>query len=210
VIANSRWMAELAQEAGWQSVVTIPLATGQQGASEPSAHNDALFFAGRIMRSKGLSFVVDEVLPLLPDNIRVRVAGTVWQEDEARVLEHPRVDYLGKLDADELAREYQAALCTIVPSLAPEGFGLAAVEAAAAGGVVVASNHSGLAEAVLPQAGFLAEAGNAEEWASLIRDIAGWSDKMRRDFLAKAGAAVRKRYSWARVVKDTLALYDAT
>lgn len=209
VIANSTWMAALASEAGWEQVSTIPLATSQRPACARSGHNNSLFFAGRIMRSKGLSFLVEEVLPLLPADIRVRVAGPVWEPNEARLLKNPRVDYLGRLDPNELAREYGAALCTVVPSLGPEGFGLAAVEAAAAGGVVIASNHSGLAEAVLLEAGFLAEAGNATEWTKWILEVAAWRDKKRQAFIAKASAAVSKRYGWSRVVRDTLAVYDA-
>jgi phosphatidyl-myo-inositol dimannoside synthase len=209
VIANSNWIAGLARQAGWAEVVTIPLGADAPQSDTANSHNGALLFAGRIMRAKGLAFLVEQVLPLVPENVRVRLAGTIWDEDEARVLEHPRVDYLGQLDADELAKEYRAALCTVVPSLGPEGFGLAAVEAAAAGGVVIASNHSGLAEAVLPESGFLVEAGNADAWARQIRKVASWSHADRRAFVERSSAAARERFSWKRVAEQTLAVYES-
>jgi glycosyltransferase involved in cell wall biosynthesis len=208
VIANSRWIAGLARDAGWRRVVTIPLATAHARGEFAPDHGNALLFAGRIMRSKGLSFIVNEVLPLLPDEVCVRIAGTVWEASEGRVLDHPRVDYLGRLNEDELAAEYRSALCTVVPSLTPEGFGLAAVEAAVAGGVVVASDHSGLQESVLPDTGFLVEAGNATEWARQIRKISGWSEKEREEFVRRSSAAASEGFSWSRVVKDTLSVYD--
>ena len=209
VIANSGWIAGLASKAGWRSVVTVPLATSPARGPAAPKHENAILFAGRIMRSKGLSFIVDEVLPLLPDDIRIRVAGTVWDDEEAQALENPRVDYLGRLGDDDLAAEYRAALCTVVPSITPEGFGLAAVEAAVAGGVVVASNHSGLMESVLPETGFLVEGGNAVEWAKRIREIAAWSRKERDNFVSRSSAVASERFGWSRVVKDTLTVYDS-
>ena len=209
VIANSHWIAGLAKDAGWRSVVAVPLATSQATSTCPTDGNNALFFAGRIMPGKGLSFIVEQVLPLLDESIRVRVAGTVWDEDEERVLAHPRVDYLGRLEPRELAKEYRSALCVVVPSLGPEGFGLAAAEAAVAGGVVIASDHSGLAEAVLPQTGFLAESGAPEAWAERIRQIAAWSKQTRMAFTRRSSSVASKRFSWTRVVTDTLAVYDS-
>lgn len=209
VIANSHWIAQLALDAGWTSVVTVPLATSQSSSAGAAAHNDALLFAGRIMAGKGLSFIVERVLPLLEESIRVRVAGPIWDEREARVLEHPRVDYLGKLGPDELAREYRCALCVVVPSLAPEGFGLAAAEAAVCGGVVVASNHSGLTDAVPSECGFLVEAGAPEQWAERITEIAGWSEPQRSRFVRRSARIASERFSWKRVLKDVLSVYDS-
>ena len=209
IIANSGWIASLATEVGWRSVVTVPLATSHARGEFVSNHNNSILFAGRIMRSKGLSFIVNEVLPILPEDIRIRVAGTIWELTEAQVLENPRVDYLGTLEEDDLATEYQTALCTVVPSITVEGFGLAAVEAAVAGGVVIASNHSGLTESVLPETGFLVEAGNAGEWATKIREIRVWSEKEREEFVRRSSAVASERFNWSRVVKDTLSVYDS-
>ena len=209
VIANSQWIAGLAREAGWTSVVTVPLAVSQAEPGTAADHNNALLFAGRIMADKGLSFIVERVLPLLDQRTRIRVAGPIWEQDEARVLDHPRVDYLGRLSSDELAREYRSALCVVVPSLAPEGFGLAAAEAAVAGGVVVASNHSGLTHAVPTESGFLVEAGEPQQWAQQIREIAGWSKDKRSTFVRRSRSAAAKRFSWARLVKDVLSVYDS-
>ncbi len=208
VIANSEWIAALARQSGFKNVIAVPLATEFTTSIGLNPNNGHLFFAGRIAKSKGLAFVVKEVLPLLPDHIRLRVAGTVWEQSEARVLQSDRVDYLGSLSADQLAVEFASSLCTLVPSLGPEGFGLVAVEAAVAGGVVIASNHSGLAEAVAPGIGFLEPAGDARAWAARISLVASWSPSERERFSGNAAATARALYNWDRVVSDTLRAYD--
>jgi glycosyltransferase involved in cell wall biosynthesis len=206
VIANSGWIAGLAKDVGFTRTVQVPLAT-TFARSPARDNNGALLFAGRIAPAKGLAFIVEQVLPLLPPSVRLRVAGNIWDAEEARVLDSPRVDYLGSLPAEALAREYATAMCTLVPSLGPEGFGLTAVEAAAAGGVVIASNHSGLAEAIGPGLGFLEEAGNASAWARRILEVTSWNKEQREAFVADASARAAEFYNWDRVVRDTLAVY---
>ena len=209
LIANSDWIAGLARDAGFGNVSTVHLATDLARSGETGAHNGALLFAGRITPSKGLSFLVEQVLPLLPNPPRLRVAGTVWDEEEAKVLSSPLVDYLGSLPPEKLAEEYESALCTLVPSLAPEGFGLTAVEAVACGGVVVAAGHSGLAEAVIPGSGFLADVAQPEEWAARIAEIMAWSADERSRFVARSQRQARERYDWGRVTRETLGVYEA-
>ncbi len=207
VIANSNWIADLAREQGFSDVVTVPLATDIKAEQMPGQHNDCLFFAGRIMPSKGLSFIVKEVMPLLSIPLKIRVAGTVWDEQEGSVLSDPSVEYLGVLDQKGLIEEYGKALCVVVPSLGKEGFGLVAAEAAACGGVVLASNHSGLKEVVTEDIGFVADPKNPAEWAAVIKKMRGWLPEDRSEFLQKSMAITRARYGWNRVAKDTLSAY---
>lgn len=206
VIANSSWIAGLAEEVGFQTIIRVPLATTFNRIAVART-NGALLFAGRITPAKGLAFIVEQVLPLLPPDIRLRVAGTVCDAEEARVLSSSRIDYLGSLTSDRLADEYAAAMCTVVPSIGPEGFGLTAVEAAAAGGVVIASSHSGLAEAVGPGIGFLEQAGNASAWARRISEIANWNMAERESFITETSSKASELYNWDRVVRDTLQAY---
>lgn len=208
LVANSRWLATLAERHGFRRTVVVPLGTDARPHETPSAPGGHLLFAGRIARRKGLSFLVREVLPLIPHPMRVRVAGTVWDEAEAEILRSPHVDHLGRLDAASLGREYAEALCVVVPSLEPEGFGLVAIEAAAAGGVVLASAHSGLAEAVVEGSGFLAECGDASAWARKLEEIRGWSAERRADFVRGATAMARSRFGWSRVAEETARAYE--
>ena len=90
-----------------------------------------------------------------------------------------------------------------------EGFGLVAVEAAAAGGVVLASNTGGLRSAVKGGVtGFLVNPGEAEAWAAKIVEVRDWNRAQRDAFLVASVAEVRAHFSWDRVAKETEAIYD--
>ncbi len=208
LIANSRWIERLAQDHGFRRTTVVYL--GATIAPPPNkadiGHNGCLFFAGRIVRRKGLSAFVREVLPLLTNPPTIRVAGAIGDDEEAAILASRLVDYVGILEPDQLAKEYAAAICVIVPSIEPEGFGLVAAEATAAGGVVVASAHSGLLEALENGAGFTADPGDPAKWAEIIGRIRGWSPEERARFLA-----AHKRdplyFSWKRTADETIAAY---
>jgi glycosyltransferase involved in cell wall biosynthesis len=208
IAANSKYIAELAAAAGFRDVRVIRMGTdlAPTGSKASTGH---LLFAGRISRAKGLRFLVEEVLPALGPDIRLRVAGTVWDESEAELLHMRGVDWLGPLTARQIAHEYASSLAVLVPSRAPEGFGLVAAEAAASGGVVIAADHSGLAEAVTPETGFLERAGDAPAWISRIEAIRAWTPAQRAAFVRRSGQAARRLYDWQRVAYETAQLYES-
>ncbi len=212
VLANSATTAQETGRYGFRHVQIIPLASDIQCTNGYQGSN-RLLFSGRLVKRKGLAWFVQEVLPRLPASIGVDVAGTVWDASEAKALDDERVTLLGRLDREELTRRYAEALCVIVPNIDVaegefEGFGLVATEAAAAGGVVLAADHSGLREAVLDdQTGFLLPSGDASTWEARIREIASWSDTERQGFTRKATAITKDFYTWERVAADTLAAY---
>jgi glycosyltransferase involved in cell wall biosynthesis len=214
VIANSSATAAVAAETGWRTAKVIPLATSVESRAPPQEHGSDLLFAGRVVERKGLAWFVRHVLPLLPEDIGLKVAGTVWDEAEGAALDHPRVSCLGALGTDALANEYRRALCVIVPNIEPpsgefEGFGLVAPEAAAAGGVVVAAATGGLTDAVIDgETGFLVAPGNVEAWASKIAEIAGWTDEPRAAFTCAAMEKAREHYSWTRVAEEVTDIYE--
>ncbi len=216
VIANSRATRDVTAETGWQRIAVVPLASdfADSGAALPLSP-DTILFAGRLVKRKGLSWFVREVLPLLPDHLTLDVAGTVWDANEAQALADPRVRFLGPLPQDELAQRFAAALCVIVPNIETgngeyEGFGLVAPEAAAAGGVVLAARHGGLTDAVLDgETGILLPTGDAAAWAAQIAAVASWTPEQRAAWCRNAAERSRSFYSWSRVADDTYALYGS-
>ncbi|MEM9198830.1 MAG: glycosyltransferase family 4 protein [Pseudomonadota bacterium] len=212
LVANSAATAQHAARLGFRDIRVVPLAAKVAApvSVEPTGR---MLFSGRLVRRKGLSWFVRTVLPQLPQEIGLDVAGTIWNEVEETALKNPRVRFLGQLQHPAMMRAYAGALCVVVPNLVMpngeyEGFGLVAVEGAAAGGLVLAAAEGGLTDAVMDgQTGFLLPPGDATAWAQKIHEILSWSDDTRAAFVAQARGLARRHYSWDRVASDTAALY---
>jgi glycosyltransferase involved in cell wall biosynthesis len=214
LISNSAATAAVAAETGWRTVKVIPLATRAEPLPAPPDHGSHLLFAGRLLEQKGCAWFIRSVLPLLPEEIGLKVAGTVWDETERAALGDSRVSYVGALDKNALVEEYRRALCVILPNIELpsglyEGFGLVAPEAAAAGGVVVAAATGGLSDAVIDgETGFLVVSGNGQEWAEKIVEISRWTDSARQSFVERSMKRAREVFSWSRVADDVLSVYE--
>jgi phosphatidyl-myo-inositol dimannoside synthase len=213
ITANSPATASSARNTGWSNITVIPLATDMTGDVPGDPPQPHLLFAGRLVELKGCSWFIREVLPLLPEGLTLKVAGTGIDPAELTALNHPRVEYLGPLDQVALGNACRKALCVVLPNITPangsfEGFGLIAVEAVAAGGVVLAANCGGLPAAVRDgETGILVKSGDPEAWLRAIMDVKRWRNATRRSFVAKALAAVDQHYRWSRVARETLAAY---
>ena len=213
VIANSAATASAAQSYGFSDPAVVPLAAEIPPIEAPKLRAETILFSGRLIPLKGCAWFIREVLPLLPEEMRLEVAGTIWDAEEGVALDHPRVTHLGRMEQIDLWRRFAEALCIVVPNIdVPtgqfEGFGLVALEGAAAGGVVLASSHGGLKEAVLDGVtGFHMSPGDAKAWAAKITEIAGWSDERRAEFTTKAAEVCAKEFNWERVAADTFSAY---
>ncbi|MEP1423046.1 MAG: glycosyltransferase family 4 protein [Erythrobacter sp.] len=214
VIANSRATKARLNQIGWNCDAIVPLATDLQAQPDGDFNSKQLLFAGRLVKRKGLGWFVNEVLSLLPNDLRVSVVGTKWDESEDAALEHPQVDFLGSMPQAELAQQFSKAACVIVPNIDPEngeyeGFGLVACEAASAGGLVLAGKTGGLTDAVQDgQTGFLIEAGNAQKWAAKVAQVLSQSPEERAEFLTTSHSLAQEYYSWNRVAKQTSQAYS--
>lgn len=218
VLANSAATAHAAAETGWHVAGIIPLGTD---LGSPTAHtaveapSGTILFAGRLIEQKGCGWFVREVMPRLPDHVTLEIAGTIPDEREAWVAEHPRVTFLGSLGRDRLGEAYARAVCVVLPNIQLpngefEGFGLVACEAASAGGVVLAARTGGLIDAVKDgETGFLLRPGDGEAWAEAIEAILAWPAARRGEFVHRAARLARAHYAWPRVARATAEHYTA-
>ena len=216
VLANSRATAERVRALGFRSVALVPLGTRAFGpAAPPETPGSFILFAGRLIRQKGLAWFIAEVLPLLPQHITLLVAGTIWDEGERESLNSSRVTYVGALDQENLGTLMAEALCVVLPNIPAgvgyfEGFGLVAVEAATAGGVVIASRMDGFTDSVLDEVtGFLVEPMSPMDWVAKIIEVASWAPDVRRAFTAQASEKARAYFTWERVAQQTVDSYRA-
>lgn len=109
-------------------------------------------------------------------------------------------------ETDDLARLIRAADVVVVPSNAPEPFGLVAIEAFAAGRPVVASDGGGLAEIVTHgHDGLTFPMGDAVALGDRLRQCAETADLRRMGLAARE--TYERRYSPARFDRDLIAAW---
>jgi phosphatidylinositol alpha-1,6-mannosyltransferase len=203
------------RKAGLEDVEVVPL--GVRLSTEhaaPEAPQNYLLFVGRLVRRKGAGWFIREVLPKLPSDLTLKIAGTVWDKDEGVALSNPRVEFLGPVYGEALSSLRRNALAVIMPNVPlhendfVEGFGLTALEAAAGGAVLLAASLDGLVDSVEDGVtGILVEPADAQKWVEAIQNVASWSPEKRSAFLATAHERITQHYTWQRVAADTLALY---
>lgn len=117
-----------------------------------------IFFVGRLIETKGVGILL-EVIKKTKSNINFVIAGTgpLASEVEKIVKASFNLNYLGRVENNNLPNFYRASDLVIVPSLVDEGFGFVVMEAVACGTPVLASNRGGLTDAVSVSTGRLFE-----------------------------------------------------
>jgi phosphatidylinositol alpha-1,6-mannosyltransferase len=183
IVANSRNTAALAARAGLRSLVVInpslprsALTEGRDatGALPPDwpTHGRRILYFGRLVPRKGALWFARNVMPALPPDCIFVVAGKAPDPAYSHALEGcPRTLCLGRVGSTQLAAMIQAADVVVMPNIETpesvdvEGFGLAAIEATALGGRLLASAIDGLTDAVVDGVtGRQVPTGDAQAW----------------------------------------------
>ncbi|MEI9890294.1 MAG: glycosyltransferase family 4 protein [Caulobacteraceae bacterium] len=144
-------------------------------------------FVGRLSSEKGVGAML-EAWRGLP--YPLRIIGDGPMADQVARAAGPWVTPLGRLSAEEVRREMEAAAFLILPSVWYEMFPLAAVEAMAAGLPILASDLGGLDSIVTAnQTGLLFRVADPVDLEDKVRWAVANPQRM-----AQMGEAARQRY----------------
>lgn len=218
VVANSHATAELCTKAGFRNVVVVPLGVRMHDPLPLNNIGDRpyVLFVGRLIKRKGAGWFVRNVLPHLPNDINLKIAGTRWDDSEWEVIsQDPRVEFLGPIFGDDLSRLRRNSVAVLMPNIHCgghefEGFGLTALEAAADGGVLLASGIDGIVDAVINKVtGYLLRASDVSAWLDMINELKNWDELKRQAFIAGARKKIANNFSWERVAGDTVEVYKS-
>lgn len=148
--------AYVGQRSGFESYeITRPFANSEYITPEvrrPIAERRGLLFVGRLEEEKGVRYLLEqwphmrEILRV--EELRIVGDGSLCSEIQTRIAagELSGVTLVGRLLQDATASEMGRAAFVIVPSLWAEPFGAVALEALAAGALVILTDRGGLPE----------------------------------------------------------------
>lgn len=162
--------------------------------AETEGRSNLIAFAGRATREKGLLPLCDALADVLPRHAtwgaELLLADwemhRAWAEGPLRLLEPlgDRVRILTDAPLAQVRDTLKRAAIVLVPSTGPEAFGLAALEAHAAGAAVISSGAGGLREASGDHALYM-EALNTDALVKAIDRLI--ADPVERVRLAREG-----------------------
>jgi glycosyltransferase involved in cell wall biosynthesis len=145
-------------------IVHPPVAVERFSIGEPE---DFVLFVGQIVRHKRVEVAI-EAAQLAGRPIKVVGEGPDLPRLKA-LYDSTAAQFLGSVPDDRLADLYARCLALVVPNV--EEFGIAAVEAQAAGRPVVALGRGGVRETVVEgRTGFLVDGDDAASLAEPLRD----------------------------------------
>jgi glycosyltransferase involved in cell wall biosynthesis len=238
VIANSQWTADhIAREYPNRpkNIVVIPRGVDlsvfdpagvapdritslrEQWGAKPG--DIVVLLPGRLTRWKGQLVLIQAFAELARENtmgnLRAVLIGDAQgrSEYEAELRGAIRSNNLGERvvlagHISDMAVAYLASDIVVSASTDPEAFGRVAAEAAAMGRPVIATDHGGARETVLPdESGFLVPPGDASALANALTILAAGGADMRATMGAKGRAHISARYTVDRMCADTIALY---
>ena len=196
--------------------------------SVPPGH-PIILQAARLTRWKGQLTLLDAVGRLRSRgalrNAVLVLAGdaqgrdTYVEELRSRLAAHglgPHVRLPGHVPVSDMPVAYALAGATVIASTEPEAFGRTAIEAAAMGCPVVATDIGAPPETVLAQpavslvqrTGWLVPPGDPEALAAALAEVLALSTGERQELAAAARRHVLASFSTAVMQQQTLAVYD--
>jgi D-inositol-3-phosphate glycosyltransferase len=180
----------------------------RHGLAASSPETPALLYAGRLVRWKGVEYLVKALPHISPPNTRLWIAGEGPYRETLEKLAGElgvaeRVVFLGKVEQEELAALYRSCAMLVASSFVNETFGMALCEAMACGAPVVASRFGGFREVVVDRVtGLLARPQDPADLAAKINTLLGDPEVARR--MGQAGRErVLNHFSW-RAVGDRI------
>ena len=145
---------------------------------QPASQSAYLLYFGRLAEEKGVDKLL-EIMYIYKPSLPLKIAGTGPMEAFAKgyVREKglaDRVEFLGQLASEELARAIKGAAMVLMPSQFYEAFGFSALESIALGTPVVATSQGALPEIITPEVGLTIPVDDHRAFAEAIKEVADW------------------------------------
>jgi len=175
---------------------------------------------GRLAEKKGLKYLIQafpQVLKKFP-KAKLIIIGEGPEKDNLKQITknlklNNNIFFLGEIKNQYLPRYYSIADVFVLPSIIAkngdtEGLGVVLLEAIATGTPVIGSNVGGIPDIIVNnKMGLLVEQKNTIQLSKSIIKILS-DNKLRKEFIKTANNHVKEKYSWEKVSKNFLEIYD--
>ena len=191
-----------------QSTAALPMPTSY------NLPDDALLLCstGRQVARKGFAWFVEQVMPLVPQNVHYWLIGNGPQTRTIRSaiaknrLEN-RVCLLGNVTDRDVKRIYRLADLFVMPNIRQpgtmEGFGVVLLEAGLCGLPALGARLEGIEDVIVEgQNGNLIESGDARAFAAAIQEYNQNRPALRK--LARRTVPQAQQYAWDVIIQDHL------
>ncbi len=177
---------------------------------------EVLLYLGRVAEQKGTDTLLAayEIVRRARPEVTLLIAGPLEQfattnapVDWPTLMDQHGARYLGQVHDERLAGLLSLADVFVMPTRRLEMFGMAAVEAAACGTPVVASDHGGLRETVPPGTGLRFPPGDSAALADCLLKLL--SDPGLRHEYGRGAREHAERFAWDRIAADLDPVYEA-
>lgn len=150
---------------------------------ENMTRGEYFLYVGRLSHEKGVNYLID-AFSKVPSEIKLRIVGTGVEkeklEKQAEKLNLNNIEFVGRKSGDELLKEYQNCIATILPCNWFENFPTTILESFACSKPVIGSNLGGIPETVrTDETGILVEPANIEEIAEAVKKLYYEEDYLR-------------------------------
>ncbi len=193
----------------------IPLSDKWEAHEMHECNNNTILYVGSLFRSKGIFELID-VFNLLRDiDWKAKIIGDGYCIDDLKnylreLNLSERVQFIGKVNRDELGKFYQTASVVVFPSMCPESFGMVGIEAMYFGKPVVAFAAGGVIEWLKNgDTGLLVNFGDINLFAEKLRSIL-LNKELSKKLGNNAREAAKNYICRDRYVESVINIYSQT
>ena len=217
-LCNSKQTLDLAQKKFYKNKLKfIPMGVDKILKVDLSKeiNKNQIFFIGRIVERKGLSWFCENILTHLP-NTRLYFAGPIINKHEfQKINSYSQTEYMGTISDDEKYEKIQQSLVTIIPNIEEkeihdfEGFGITFLEIVANGGLPMATKTQGIISSSLNgRIGLTVESGNPGEWINKIEHLMTSDLNYRNSLIKQNQKLVQENFIWKDIFNLTMNHYE--
>jgi glycosyltransferase involved in cell wall biosynthesis len=181
--------------------------------------NKILLSVGRLSDQKGLQYLIDAMLNIIKAEPKAKLLVIGEGPYEKILREKVRsnnilgnVEFLGAMHSSDISKYYNFADIFVLPSLSTktgtEALGLSLLEAMSSGCAVIGTNVGGIPFVIKGgYNGILVRQNNKLELSNSITSLLKDQEKSQK-LGNNAAKSVRKDYSWEKISKDFIKLYE--